>query len=68
MSLTRLLVSWPMALAGLCPARRSCSGRKVLEAKEKRPNWVQMRECLMRNTSRMSPAVLASSGSWGGGG
>ena len=29
------------------------------------PNCPQMRECLMRNTSRMSPAVLASNGNWG---
>ena len=40
------------------------SGRNVFEENENRPKWLQTRECLMRKTSKMSPAVLDRSGSW----
>jgi hypothetical protein len=36
---------------------------KDFEEKENRPSWLQTSECLTRNTSKMSPVVLASSGS-----
>ena len=43
--------------------RLRSSGRNVLELKLNRPNWLHTRECLTRNTSKMSPEVLARSGS-----
>ena len=60
---TRVIVSWPIVLAGDFSFFMSISGRNVLEAKENLPNCEQISECLIKNTSTISPDVLASKGS-----
>ena len=57
---------WPMFCWPVGEVDRFClsSGLKVLELKLNLPSWLQTSECLTRNTSSMSPEVLASNGSW----
>ena len=68
LKLTTSFIAWPnpgpWPLVGLKVLRFFSSGRKVLELKLNRPNWLQTSECLTRNTSKISPDVLAKSGNW----